>query len=274
MAKKKKSGRSAKPAKGAKKHARDEREDYGDELYDLQVELVKLQKDVIANNRKVLIVIEGRDGAGKDGTIKRIVEHMSPRETRVVALGKPSSRETSQWYFQRYSRYLPSAAEIVLFNRSWYNRAGVERVMGFCTDGEYERFMTTVPAFEEMLVGAGITLLKYYLDIDKPEQKKRLAARRKDPLKQWKISPVDEAALKHWSDYSKARDAMFARTHTLHSPWHVVCANDKKLARLNVIRDILNRVDYDGKKQKLTVPDPQIVFPFDPAHFKSGLIAS
>nr|RAV89302.1 polyphosphate kinase 2 [Aerococcus mictus] len=269
MAKKKK------PNKNAKRVLEDERDEgYGAALYDLQVELVKLQKDVIANNRKLLIVIEGRDGAGKDGTIKRITEHMSPRETRVVALSKPSDRESSQWYFQRYSRYLPAAAEIVLFNRSWYNRAGVERVMGFCTADEYERFMSTVTAYEEMLIGANITLLKYYLDISKSEQKKRLAARRKDPLKQWKISPVDDAALKHWGDYSKARDAMFARTHTLHSPWHIVRANDKREARLNIIRDILNRVDYDGRKQKLTVPDPEIVFPFDAAHYKSGLIAS
>jgi polyphosphate kinase 2 len=272
MAKKKQNG-NAKPRKSPRKKA-EARESYDDALYHLQVELVKLQKDVIANNRKLLVILEGRDGAGKDGTIKRITEHMSPRETRVVALGKPSDRETSQWYFQRYSFYLPAADEIVLFNRSWYNRAGVERVMGFCTDKEYERFMATVPAFEEMLIGSGITLLKYYLDITKSEQKKRLAARRKDPLKQWKISPIDEAALKHWDDYTRARDAMFARTHTLHSPWHVVCANDKKLARLNVIRDILNRVDYEGKKQKLTVPDAEIVFPFDPAHTKSGLIAS
>ncbi len=274
MAKKKRQGKDGKPEKSAKHRPDDAREDYDGDLYALQVELVKLQRDVIANNRKLLILFEGRDAAGKDGTIKRIIEHMSPRDTRIVALGKPSDRETSQWYFQRYSRYLPAADEIVLFNRSWYNRAGVEHVMGFCTEREYERFMTTVPTFEEMLIGSGITLLKYYLDISKTEQKKRLAARRKDPLKQWKISPVDEAALKHWSDYSKARDAMFARTHTLHSPWHVVCANDKKLCRLNVIRDILNRVDYDGKKQKLTVPDTGIVFPFDPVHFKSGLIAS
>ncbi|MGB3810334.1 MAG: polyphosphate kinase 2 [Parvibaculum sp.] len=253
--------------------SRDDDDNYESELYDLQVELVKLQKDVIANNRKLLIVFEGRDGAGKDGTIKRITEHMSPRETRVVALSKPSSREVTQWYFQRYVPWFPAADEIVFFNRSWYNRAGVEHVMGFCTDTEYERFMSTVSAFEEMLIGSGIVLLKYYLDISKPEQKKRLAARHKDPLKQWKISPVDEAALKHWDDYTKARDAMFARTHTLHSPWYVVAANDKKVARLNVIRDILNRVDYEGKKQNRVVPDATIVFPFDPAHYKSGQIS-
>jgi polyphosphate kinase len=264
-----------KPAKADKggKNGHDAEKDYDEELYELQVELVKLQKDVIANNRKLLIIIEGRDGAGKDGTIKRITEHMSPRETRIVALSKPSDREVTQWYFQRYVFWLPSADEIVLFNRSWYNRAGVERVMGFCTDKEYERFMSTVTAFEEMLVGSGVELLKYYLDITKLEQKKRLAARRKDPLKQWKISPIDEAAQKHWDDYTKARDAMFARTHTLHSPWHIVCANDKKTARLNVIRDILNHVDYEGKKQRAIMPDPEIVFPFDQAAYKTGKIS-
>jgi polyphosphate kinase 2 len=246
---------------------------YKKELYELQVELVKLQKDVIANRRKILVVVEGRDGAGKDGTIKRFTEHMSPRETRVVALGKPSDRETSQWYFQRYARYLPAAEEIVFFNRSWYNRAGVERVMGFCTEAECEEFLATVPSFEEMLIGAGTTLFKYYLDIDRREQKKRLADRRKDPLKQWKLSPVDNSALKHWKDYSRARDIMFARTHTLHAPWHIVCANDKRLARLNIMRDLLNRIDYEGKKQKLTIPDAGIVFPFDPAQLKNKRIA-
>jgi polyphosphate kinase 2 len=264
-----------KPAKTEKhdRNGQDADKAYDQELYELQVELVKLQKDVIANNRKLLIIVEGRDAAGKDGTIKRITEHMSPRETRVVALSKPSDREETQWYFQRYAFWLPSADEIVLFNRSWYNRAGVERVMGFCSEAEYHLFMSTVTAFEDMLIGSGIELLKYYLDINKSEQKKRLAARRKDPLKQWKISPVDEAAQKKWDDYTKARDAMFARTHTLRSPWHVVCANDKKLARLNVIRDILNRVDYEGKKPRRAAPDPEIVFPFDPECYKTGKIA-
>jgi polyphosphate kinase 2 len=247
--------------------------DYGDELYGLQVELVKLQKDLIANNRKLLVIFEGRDAAGKDGTIKRITEHLSPRETRIVALGKPSSREVTEWYFQRYVRYLPAAQEFVLFNRSWYNRAGVEHVMNFCTDAEYENFMATVPAFEEMLIGSGITLFKYYLDISRNEQKKRLDARRRDPLKQWKLSPIDNVALKHWSEYSRARDVMFARTHTLHAPWYIVRADNKREARLNVIRDLLNRIDYEGKKQKRTLPDPGIVFPFDPDHLRNGLIA-
>ena len=247
---------------------------YKNELYDLQVELVKLQKDVIANNRKILVLFEGRDAAGKDGTIKRITEHLSPRETRIVALNKPSDRETSQWYFQRYSAYLPAAQEMVFFNRSWYNRAGVEHVMGFCSDEEYERFLATAPSFEEMLIGAGVTLFKYYLDITRREQKKRLEDRRKDPLKQWKLSPIDSAALKHWTDYSHARDVMFARTHTLHAPWYVVSADIKREARLNVMRDLLNRIDYEGKKQQLTIPDTKIVFPFDPAHLKNDRIAT
>ena len=247
--------------------------DYDKTLYDLQVELVKLQRDVIANNRKLLIIMEGRDGAGKDGSIQRITEHMSPRETRIVALGKPSDREQTQWYFQRYVPYLPAADEIVIFNRSWYKRAGVERVMGFCNEAEYENFMTTVPAFEDMLVGSGTELIKYYLDIDKATQKTRLDERRRNPLKQWKISPIDAAAQKKWTGYTKARDAMLGRTHTAHAPWTIVQANDKKNARLNIIRDILNRVDYEGKKQKLVTPDPDIILPFEPALYKAGKIA-
>lgn len=263
---------------GKKKKADDSRididkENYDEELYRLQVELVKLQRDIIANGRKLLIIVEGRDGAGKDGTIKRIIEHLSPRETRVVALSKPSDRETTQWYFQRYTPHLPAAGEIVIFNRSWYNRAGVERVMGFCTDDQYERFMDTVPMFEAMLINSGITLFKYFLDISHDEQKKRLADRRKDPLKQWKISPIDAVAQKHWHDYSLARDAMLSKTHSLAAPWSIGCANNKKVTRLNIIRDILNRIEYEGKKPKLTVPDREIVFNFDPIHLQSGKIA-
>lgn len=255
------------------KSKKSEEDSYADTLYDLQVELVKLQRDVIANNRRLLIIMEGRDGAGKDGSIKRITEHMSPRETRVVALSKPSDREKTQWYFQRYVPHLPAADEIVLFNRSWYNRAGVERVMGFCTDDDYERFMDTVTTFEDMLIGSGIEFFKFYLDIDKKEQAERLDARRDDPLKQWKISPIDQVAQEKWDDYTAARDAMFARTHTLHSPWTLVCANDKKIARVNVIRDILNRVDYEGKKPKLVIPDVEVVMPFNPELYKLGKIS-
>ena len=185
---------------------------YEHALLRLQIELVKLQRHVIARGQRVLVILEGRDAAGKDGTIKRIVEHMSPRETRVVALGPPSERDAHSWYFQRYVPYLPAAGEIVLFNRSWYNRAGVERVMGFCTKVETEDFLETVPQFEAMLIHDGITVLKYYLDITKEEQKERLADRRKDPLKQWKLSPIDAKAPKLWKDYSKARDRML-RAH-------------------------------------------------------------
>ncbi|MEX2249699.1 MAG: polyphosphate kinase 2 [Parvibaculum sp.] len=246
---------------------------YRKELYALQVELVKLQRDVIANDRRLLVIFEGRDAAGKDGVIKRIVQHLSPRETRVVALGKPSDRERSEWYFQRFTAHLPAAQELVLFNRSWYNRAGVEHVMGFCTGEEHERFMASVPLYENMLTGSGIVLMKYYLDITKAEQKARLADRAKDPLKQWKISPVDHVALKHWRDYSRARDEMLARTHSLHAPWSVVRADDKRAARLNVIRDLLARVDYRGKDVTLAAPDRKVVLAFEPALLTSGRVA-
>jgi polyphosphate kinase 2 len=249
-------------------------ESYPDQLRDLQIELVRLQRHLIDKGEKLLILLEGRDGAGKDGSIKVILEHMSPRESRVVALGKPSDREATQWYFQRYVAHLPAAGEVVLFNRSWYNRAGVERVMGFCSRDEYERFLKDVPVFEEMLIKSGIRLFKYYLDIDKAEQKARLDARRTDPLKQWKISPIDDAALKHWSAYSKARDVMLSRTTTKLSPWTVVSANDKKAARLNLIRDLLSRVDYKNKgKTGLKVPDRKVVFPFTDKALKDGRLA-
>lgn len=249
-------------------------EGYREQLRDLQIELVRLQRHLIRTGEKLLILLEGRDGAGKDGAIKVILEHMSPRESRVVALGKPSDREETQWYFQRYVAHLPAAGDFVLLNRSWYNRAGVERVMGFCGKPEYEDFLKTVPVFEEMLIRSGIHLFKYYLDIDKAEQKRRLDARRKDPLKQWKISPIDEAALKHWKDYSHARDVMLERTGTKVSPWTVVQANDKRIARLNLIRDLLGRVDYREKaKSKLLKPDRKIVFPFDKRALSDGRLA-
>ncbi|HGM4940432.1 TPA: polyphosphate kinase 2, partial [Pseudomonas aeruginosa] len=178
------------------------REDYEAQLHMLQIELVKLQRHFIKCNDRILILLEGRDGAGKDGSIKRLVEHLSPRETRVVALGKPSDRDRTGWYFQRYVPHLPVGEELVVFNRSWYNRAGVEPVMGFCTAEEHEEFMNSVPKFEEMLVNSGIKLLKYYLDIGKKEQSRRLGERRRDPLKQWKSSPVDAVALKHWDGYT------------------------------------------------------------------------
>ncbi len=238
------------------------REDYDAHLHMLQVEFVKLQRHNIRHHNKILILLEGRDAAGKDGSIKRIVEYLSPRETRVVALGPPSDRERSAWYFQRYVAQLPVAQELVLLNRSWYNRAGVEPVMGFCSKTEYEAFLKSVPKFEEMLIHSGIHLLKYYLDISKDEQKRRMADRARDPLKQWKRSAVDAVAVKHWKPYSKARDAMLLRTHSETSPWHIVSADNKLLALLNLMRDILSRVHYAEKKNALVRPDRDIVFEF------------
>lgn len=246
---------------------------YKDTLRKLQVELVKLQRHFIKCNDKILIILEGRDASGKDGTIKRIVQHLSPRETRVVALGKPSDRDRTSWYFQRYVPYLPAAQEFVLFNRSWYNRAGVERVMGFCTETEHEEFMGSVSNFENMLVGSGVKLLKYYLDISKTEQRKRLADRKSDPLKQWKVSPIDDQAIKRWKAYSVARNEMLARSHTPVAPWTLVRANDKRLARLNIIKDLLGRLHYTGKDRQLIHPDPQIVFAYDVSNLENGQLA-
>jgi polyphosphate kinase 2 len=258
---------------GKKAEARDAGAHYRDALTQLQIELVKLQRAVIAQGLKILILIEGRDAAGKDGTIKHMTEHLSPRETRVVALPKPSEHDRTSWYFQRYVRHLPAAHEIVIFNRSWYNRAGVEKVMGFCSAAEHEEFLEVVPVFEQMLERAGIRLFKYYLDISRKEQRERLKERRKDPLKQWKISPIDAAAAAHWKDYSLARDEMFARTHTAFAPWCVVRADDKHAARLNLIRHLLSRLSYKGRDERLLVYDPDIVFLYDDAYRANGMIA-
>ena len=247
--------------------------DYKDSLRKLQIELVKLQRHFIQCDDKILIIFEGRDAAGKDGTIKRIVEHLSPRETRVVALSKPSDRDRTSWYFQRYVPYLPAAQELVLFNRSWYNRAGVERVMGFCTKAEYQEFISSVSDFEHMLVRSGIKLLKYYLDISKPEQKQRLNERKSDPLTQWKVSSLDHLALKKWKQYSTARNEMLAHTHTAIAPWTIVRADDKHLARLNVIKDMLSQLDYADKDERLIVPDSEIVSTYSALYFENGLLA-
>lgn len=247
---------------------------YGAELRALQIELVKVQKHVIKHDHKVLLIFEGRDASGKDGTIKRIVEHLSPRETRVVALGRPTDRDASSWYFQRYVPHLPAAQELVLFNRSWYNRAGVERVMGFCTRREYERFLEDVVPFEHMLIGAGIQIFKYYLDISKKEQKRRLRDRRHDPLKHWKTSPVDRVAVKRWDDYTEARDDMLARTSSPSSPWIVVRADDKQTAHLNVIRDLLVRLACPQTDMHLAVPELDVVFPYDEARTRADPLAS
>ncbi|MEY2341595.1 polyphosphate kinase 2 [Acidithiobacillus sp. IBUN Pt1247-S3] len=249
-------------------------EHYKEELHLLQVELVKLQRHIISRGDKILIILEGRDSAGKDGSIKRITEHLSPRETRVVALPKPSDREQTEWYFQRYIAHLPAAAEFVLFNRSWYNRAGVERVMGFCTEKQLEEFFQEVGVLEGMLMRSGIHLRKFYLDISRKEQKARLAAREDDPLKQWKTSPIDLQAVKHWKSYSKARNEMFARSHSTLCPWTIVRADDKKMARLQIIKDTLLRLEYDGKDTELVSPDRNIIFDYDPSYVENGSIAS
>ncbi len=237
---------------------------YKTELHDLQVEFVKLQRHFIRKGDRILVLLEGRDSAGKDGSIKRIVAHLSPRDTRVVALGKPSDRDDRAWYFERYVAHLPVDEELVFFNRSWYNRAGVERVMGFCSKRQVEEFMQAAPRFERILVDSGIKLLKYYLDISEEEQKSRLADRKKDPLKQWKSSPIDEVAVKHWDAYTKARDAMLLATHTTAAPWHIVRTDSKHHARLNLMRDILSRLHYTGRNKKITPPDRDIVFEFTP----------
>ena len=246
---------------------------YEKQLYELQVQLVKFQRDLIARGERLAVVVEGRDGAGKDGTIKRITEHLSPRDTRVVALGKPSDRDRTSWYFQRYVEYLPAGGEFVLFNRSWYNRSGVERVMGFCDESEYKSFLHEAPQFEAMLTRSGIRLVKYYLDISKKEQKGRLAERQANPLKQWKISPIDAAAIKKWAAYSEARDAMFMHTSHDAAPWHVVKADSKKLARINVIRHLLSCFDFKGRDDKLLKPDPAIVFCFSEKALTQDLLA-
>ncbi len=241
-----------------------EHKHYKQQLRLLQIELVKLQRELIAHGDSIAVVLEGRDAAGKDGSIKRIVAHLSPRETRVVALGPPSDRDRNSWYFARYVRQLPVGGELVLFNRSWYNRAGVELVMGFCSRQQHEEFMASVPKFEEMLVSSGIRLLKYYLDIGKAEQVARLADRARDPLTRWKVSPIDAMAVKHWKAYSKARDEMLLGTSASIAPWHIVRTDVKHLARLNLMRDILSRLHYPGKDKLLVQPDRDIAFEFTP----------
>lgn len=240
-------------------------------LYELFIELVKFQKEIISSGLKLLVILEGRDTAGKDGTIKAIITHLSPRETRVVALSKPSDLQEREWYFQRYAVHLPSSGEFVLFNRSWYNRAGVEKVMGFCTDNEYKSFFKDVELFEKMLVDAGIIILKYYLDIGKKEQAKRLKARETDPLKQWKISPIDKVAQKHWKDYSTARDEMLLKTNFDHAPWFVVNAENKKAAHNALISHILKRMNYKKKDEKLLSHDYKLIYPATPENIKEKL---
>jgi len=223
---------------------------YEKELKKLQIELLKFQNHVKDKGLKVLIIIEGRDAAGKGGTIKRITEHLNPRGARIVALPKPSDTERSQWYFQRYTQYLPSAGEIVLFDRSWYNRAGVEPVMGFCTQEEHKEFLREVPKFETMLVNAGIILFKFYFSVSKEEQAKRFRERKTDPLKQFKLSPVDAKSQELWDQYTVAKYSMLLASNTPRSPWTIILSDDKKKARLNTIRHILKNVDYPEKIKK------------------------
>ncbi len=222
---------------------------YEKELERLQGELVRLQDWVVAKGLKVVVLFEGRDTAGKGGVIRRITERTSPRVVRTVALGTPSDRERTQWYFQRYVAHLPAAGEIVLFDRSWYNRAGVERVMGFCTDAEYEEFMRTCPHFERIIQRSGIVLLKYWLSISDEEQERRFHARIDDPAKRWKLSPMDIEARARWVDYAEAKDEMLAFTDTPDSPWYVVEADDKRTARLNLIAHLLDQIPYEDVRR-------------------------
>jgi polyphosphate kinase len=233
-------------------------------LHELDIELVKLQKEIIASGLKLVILLEGRDAAGKDGTVKRITQHLSPRETRVVALGKPSDREIHEWYFQRYVEHLPTSGEMVIFNRSWYNRAGVEKVMHFCSDSQVKSFYTEVKLFEEMLRHAGIRLLKYYLDVSKTEQRKRLNDRKVNPLKQWKVSPVDAEAQKRWKEYSSARNEMLLKTNFAFTPWFVADAEDKNDLHIGLISHLLSQVKYKDKRHKLLRHHDDLIFPVTP----------
>ena len=234
------------------------KKDYEAELERLQLELVKLQEYIKAEGLKVVVVFEGRDAAGKGGTIKRINEAMNPRVCRIAALPAPSDRERTSWYFQRYAAQLPSAGEMVLFDRSWYNRAGVERVMGFCTEEEYQEFLRATPLFEEMLLRSNIKLIKYWFSVSDDEQERRFQDRLSDPSKHWKLSPMDMEARKRWVDFSRAKDVMFARTDTQLSPWWVVEADNKKLARLNTINHLLSSIHYEYEpKPPLELPERQ-----------------
>ena len=233
---------------------------YEDHLRELQVELLKVQNWVKLNGERIVVLFEGRDAAGKGGTIKRFMEHLNPRAARVVALEKPTEREQGQWYFQRYVQHLPSRGEMTLFDRSWYNRAGVERVMGFCSSLEYLEFMRQVPNLERMLTRSGIRLYKYWFSVTQDEQQRRFESRDNDPLKQWKLSPVDEASKDKWIEYTQAKESMFFYTDTADAPWTVIKSDDKKRARLNCLQHFLNSLDYPDKNEHIVRgPDPLIV---------------
>jgi polyphosphate kinase len=233
---------------------------YEKQKAELQVELLKVQEWVKTTGQKVVLLFEGRDAAGKGGTIKRFTEHLNPRAARVVALDKPTEKEQSQWYFQRYIEQLPSGGEVVFFDRSWYNRAGVERVMGFCSPQEYLEFMRQVPEIERMIVRSGIRLYKYWFSVTRDEQRRRFTAREQQPLKKWKLSPIDRQSLGKWDDYTEAKEAMFFYSDTADAPWVIVKSNDKKRARLNCMKHFLNSLPYPGKDEKVVgAPDPLIV---------------
>jgi polyphosphate kinase 2 len=238
-------------------------EAYENELAELQLALVKYQQQAMQGGDKVLIIFEGRDAAGKDGTISRIVEHLSIRATRVVALPKPTEQEASQWYFQRYASHLPGAGEIVIFNRSWYNRAGVERVMSFSSQQEQEIFLRDVPHFEEMQIDSGLKLIKIWLDISRKEQGERLKARRDDPLKALKLSALDDVAQERWADYSAARDTMLTRTHNSTAPWTCVVTDKKKVARINVMRHLVKTITPTEIAKEVKAPDRDVLFQFE-----------
>ncbi|MBL7668243.1 polyphosphate kinase 2 [Moraxella osloensis] len=229
---------------------------YFNELIRLQKELIKLQDWVVATGERIVVIFEGRDSAGKGGAIKRITQRLNPRVCRVAALPAPNDREKTQWYFQRYVAHLPAAGEIVLFDRSWYNRAGVERVMGFCTDAQYEEFFESVPEFERMLVRSGIRLIKYWFSISDDEQESRFMSRIYDPLKQWKLSPMDLESRRRWEDYTKAKEVMFERTHIPEARWWVVEGDDKKKARLNCINHLLSQIPYQEiQRDEVVLPE-------------------
>ncbi len=237
---------------------------YEKELVQLQIELVKLQNWIKVNKKRVVIIFEGRDASGKGGTIRRFIEHLNPRSMRVVALAKPTEIETGQWYFTRYIKELPNPGELVLFDRSWYNRAVVEPVMGFCSKDQYQAFMRQVPEFENMLYEDGISIIKFWFSVSQKEQQKRFDSRRETFLKQWKISPVDEQATELWDKYSFYKEAMLSRTHTTYSPWVIVRSNDKKRARLESMRYVLSNFEYEDKEKagSMINPDPTIVYRF------------
>lgn len=233
--------------------------DYEKNKHELQIELLKMQNWVKTTNQRIVVVFEGRDAAGKGGTIKRFMEHLNPRGASVIALEKPTARERNQWYFQRYIEQLPSKGEIIFFDRSWYNRAGVEKVMGFCNDNEYLEFLRQAPELERMLVNSGITLFKYWFSVSRTEQFRRFKSRQNDPLKQWKLSPVDMASLSLWPKYSKAKDAMIFHTDTKDAPWTIIRSDDKKRGRINCMRHFLSSLDYPEKDFDVVgQPDPLI----------------